>query len=207
MGVVETQFHPELVARLLELPQRVPAKLARLDHVVVVRLGIKHRHPVMMHRGDHDVLHAGVLDRLDPFFRIEFGRIERLHHLLQILFPLDLHDPLQVLSVPLHLLAFPFPTKSRIHPPVDEHAEFRLPPPSQACVLGRILRRGNQLGGGVGVGLRDQLGYRNQAPHPRQENTQPHEELIVDQLRSSCRVLFCDESNPIRLKETGKLVS
>ena len=107
----------------------------------------------MMHGGDDDVLHAGVLDRLHPLVRIELGRVERLHHLFQILLPFDFHDPLQMLRISLHLLAVPLSAEGRIHPPVNEHSKLCLPPPSQPGVLVGILGGRDQDGGCVGVGL------------------------------------------------------
>ena len=100
-----------------------------------------------MHRGDHDVLHPRVLHRLDPLLCIELGRVERLHHLLQILLPLDLHDSLQMLRISLHLLAVPLPTEGRVHPPMNKHAKLCLPPPSQTRILGSIFIRWQRHGG------------------------------------------------------------
>ena len=92
-----------------------------------------------MHRGDHDVLHPCVLRRFYPLIRTKFGRVERLDHFLQILLPLDFHDPLQMLRISLHLLTLPLSTESRINPPVDKHSKLLLPPPSQTRILRSIL--------------------------------------------------------------------
>ena len=143
-----------------------------------------------MHRRDDDVLHTRVFNRLHPLVRIKLSRVERLHHLLQILLPFDFHNPLQMLRISLHLLAVPLPAEGRIDTPMNEHSKLRLPPPGQPGILVGVLSGGDQFGRCVGVGLGQHAYIWQESQDCSQTENQPHGNLIIDQLSRGCRVLI-----------------
>ena len=129
-GVVETHPDVVLLARFGQRTQQILLVGRRLN-VVLGDLAGPEAEAVMMLRGDHDVLHAGTFCHLHPGIGIELHRVELIDELV-IGLNRDLCGPLDPFGVVR--VALPLTGRNCIQPPVDEHAEARLAPPSHARI-------------------------------------------------------------------------
>ena len=99
---VEGELHVALVALGGQLLHRVFAVVGLLDNVVVGRLRVPHGEAVVVFRRDHQVLHAGVVDRLADGRGIEVGG--QVFGLEQVVLSGDVLPGLDLLGV-AHCLA------------------------------------------------------------------------------------------------------
>jgi len=135
LGVVEPETEARLPAGRRQLLERIALERRGVHDVVPAGRRAEHRKPIVMLRGDDDVLHPGVLGDAHPFIRVELHRVE-LAGQLGVFGDRDfaaVHHPLAA-------------RRDGIQPPVDEHPELRLPEPVHAAVglPGRL--RGSQRG-------------------------------------------------------------
>ena len=110
----------------------------RRHDVEIGFLRVEQREPIVVLRGDDDVLHARLLGQPDPGVGIEFRGVEAGAEPI-VLFERDLRgvaDPLSVVRPPV-----PLSRRNGVEAPVDEQAEPRLAPPVEA----RVGRRGRSL--------------------------------------------------------------
>ena len=134
LGVVEAQPYAAIPTGLRELFQRVPAERRRVDDVVVARRRVVHRKPLVVLRGDHEVLHAGFLGQPDARGRVELGGIEPRGELLVLGdgYARARHDPRAEAG---NVLSLPLAGGNRVEAPVDEHAESGRTPPRKTIVV------------------------------------------------------------------------
>ena len=91
---------------------------------------------------DREVFHAGRLGQGNPLLGVKVGRIEAVRHLPVLLYRNveSLHDPFGF-RPHRDAMAVPLSGEQRIRTPVDEHAKFVLPEPSDPFFGGHLRRR------------------------------------------------------------------